>query len=341
MAPLTSVHSIGVPQDGPASLVTAFTSAPNHAAATCSQADSHQLMSQPGPDSTDSLVQPAAASAVDTLVEDLVENTCAFYNVVTSFAVDAVMEQLVSEAICDAQAANYAMQQSKEAARAVDSVFDDLISDVVADHAAAQVEMVDTVLDELISDAVHDSQATLAESLSDLNTQTTAVDAVVEQVISSVVAAAAPESTAAGQQLPAQSHLSEPTGNVSEAGGNLNERTSMRSTSGADQVVPSASYSPPEAAESSGGAGRQQVQQLRKDMQLLGKDIHVEVYKVPSLTMSHPSSLPIQLLVHNCSMCVGHQHSNTSTPTSDAQFKGGFAGVSGQGRFVVEYDCLW
>lgn len=64
------------------------------AAATylCSLVNSHQPLSQPGRDSTDSLVQPAAASAVDSVVDDLVKNTLSFHDMATSCAVDAVVE---------------------------------------------------------------------------------------------------------------------------------------------------------------------------------------------------------------------------------------------------------
>ena len=330
MVPLSPLRPTCTSQDVPASLVAASTSQSNHAAATylCSQVDSHQLMSQQDSDCTDTLVQAAAASFVDSAVEDLVEDVLMIHNTATAYAVDAVVEQLVSEAICDAETANYAMKQSS----AVDSVLDDLVSYVVDDDKAAQVEVVNTVLDELISNAVHDVQAALA----DLNISTTAVDAVLEEVISSVVAEAGAESAAPCQPCTAQSLVSEPTGNVSEAVGSLSKGPGMPSACGAHQTVRTASYySPPQAADSSGGAVRQQVQQLRRDMEQLSKGIHLEVYKVPSLTML-PS---IQALVHN-------HVSVRCTPTPSVQlllhtYKYGFASVPGRRRFAAECDCLW
>ena len=333
MVPLASLHpTCTSSQDGPAPSVTASTSTPNGAAASylCSQADSHQLMSEPGHDSTDTLVQTAAASAVDTLVDDLLEDVLSFHNSSTAYAVDAVVEQLVSEAICDAQTADYAMKQSQEPAKAVDSVLDSLVTDVVSNDAAAQVEVVDAVLDELISNAVGDVQAALVESLSDLKTQTTAVDTVFERVISSVVAEAVAESAAACQPFTAQSLVSEQTGNVSEAVGSVSERPSMHSPSGADQAVCSACYSPPQAAENSGVAVKQQVQQLRRDMEVLSKVIQLEVYQVPPL-FHHQPRFWFKAVYVCC------------TPSLQFLLHTIMVGLPGprSGKVVAEYDCLW
>lgn len=279
MVPLSSPGPTSTSQDGPPFLVIASTSALCCAAAThlCSHTDSPQLMSQQDRDYTAVTVQTAAAGAVDSIVDRLVDDALLCHNTAVACAVDAVVAQLVSKSICDAEAA---VKQRQQAARAVVSVLDDLVSDAIAEDEAAQVEVGDTMLNKLISNAVGDFRAALAESLSDLDRQSTAVD---EQVISSANAEAGAESAAACQSFTAQSHVREPTGDVSEAAGSLSKGPGMHSRSGVDQVVRSACYSEPQAAEGSGGAGGQQVQQLRRDMELLSTGIHLEVYRVPSL----------------------------------------------------------
>lgn len=114
----------------------------------------------------------AAAIAIDSLVDILVEHVLSFHS--AACAADDVMEQLVSDAICDDEAANDAMTQFREAARAVDSVLDDVVSYIAADAEDTQAEVVGSVLNELISSAVGGPQAALAQSLSDLNRQTKA-----------------------------------------------------------------------------------------------------------------------------------------------------------------------
>ena len=291
--------------DNPASLVTA-SAATSNGLLLCGQANGQQVVSELDPDHPDSLLRKAAAGAVDSIVDDLVEDAVAHHDMATACVVDAVVEQLVNEANYDSEAADYAMNQRREAATAVDCVLDQLVSDAVAEDEAAQLEVVDIVLDELVSNTVVDAEAAQAEVLSDLKLSQ-AVDTLLEQVISSVMAEVQAESAAAMcQSFTVQSCLSEPNGNLSK-------ELSMQSTAGAHQAVGSLpSYSPPsyspfscsqpsyspfsysqpsysqrEDAVSSGAAARQQVQQLRREMALLSGSTYTELYQVPPIPASH------------------------------------------------------
>ena len=263
--------------DNFASLVAA-SAATSDGALLCGQTEGQQVMSHSNQDQADTLVQKAAAVAVDSIVQDLVADALSYDDMATACAVDAVVNQLVSEAICDAKAACCDTHQRREEAKAVDCVLAQLVSDAVAHDEAAQLEVVDTVLDELVSIAVVDAEAAQANLVSDLNRQSRAVDTVFEQLISDVITEVEAESAGTHQLLPVRSHVSEPDGSVSK-------EPSMQSTAGTHQVVGShPSYSQPEDAVSSGAAVRQQ---LRREMELLNKNVPIETYQVPPIPLSH------------------------------------------------------
>ena len=254
--------------DGSVPLVPA--SAASSGGLICGQADVQQGMNHLDHDHPDNLVQTAAAVVADSIADDLVEDALSYHNMATTCAVDAVVEQLVSEANCDAEAAD-ATNHRREAAMAIDSILDQLVSDAVADDEAAQVKVVETVLDELVSNAVVGVDSAQVETLSDLKSSRT-LDSVLEQVVSYVTAEAqAGSATVACKPVTVQRGVS----------GSSSKDLSMQSTAEAHQGVGSQpSYLQCEKASSSKSAAKQQVQQLRRGMELLSGTIYTELYQV-------------------------------------------------------------
>lgn len=269
--------------EDPPSLVTASAAASNGVFLR-SEGNGQQVVSHLDYDHPDSLVQTATAGTIESIVDDLVEDALLYHDIATDCVVDAVMEQLISEAICDTEAVNHAMNQRREAAVAVDSILDQLVNDAVADEEAAQIEVVDIVLDDLVSKAVLDVDAAQAELLSDFKLSQ-AVDTVLQQVISRVSEDVRDESAAAMcQLLTTQSHAGEP-------GDSLSKDLSMQSTGEAGQAVgPHTSYLQHDDALSSQAAARQKVQQLRRKMEQLSRSIRIQTYQV-AIPVSH---LPTQ-----------------------------------------------
>ena len=305
--------------DDPASLGTA-SAAPSDGVLQGSQADGQQVITQPdhgrqAGSQTMTAMQAAAAGTVDSIVADLVEDALSYYNMATDCAADAVVEQLVSEAICDTEAANYAMNHRRAAAMAVDSILDQLVSHAAADDEAAQIEVVDTVLDDLVSKAVVDVEAAQAELLFDIK-QSQAVDAVLEQIISNVSQEVRAESAAAMcQPLTTQSRAGEPGGSLSK----------KLSTGEADQAVgPHPSYLQCEDAVSSQAAARQQLQQLRRKMELLSRSISIQTYQVPIPAITKSIYLRLE---H--SLVIGNINSASAAAVCEAVF----AGVLGLGQY--------
>ena len=97
------------------------------------------------------------ADIVDSVV--LTAEGVPHYDVATTFAVDAVVDALVGQAVCDAEAAQRDMLHAREADKAVDSVLAELVNSTVADVEAAPVDEAGALLGHLDSKAAVDVTA--------------------------------------------------------------------------------------------------------------------------------------------------------------------------------------
>lgn len=144
----------------------------------------------------DSLVPSSIADAVDSMVLDLTDDAVLHYDVATAFAVDAVVDELVGQAVYDAETAHRDMLHTGEAERAVDIVVDELISNTVADLEVAQAQPAGALFVHLASKAVADGMAAQPLTTTEPAHQgiihareaARAVDSVLDELVNSTVA---------------------------------------------------------------------------------------------------------------------------------------------------------
>ena len=112
-----------------------------------------------------------------------------------AFAVDAVLDELVGQAVQDAETADRDMAHTRKAARAVDIVVDELVSNTVADVEVAQAQQAGAFLGHLGNKAVADvtaAQPVTAEpahcGMIHAREAARAVDPVLDQLVDTTVA---------------------------------------------------------------------------------------------------------------------------------------------------------
>ncbi|KAL3143095.1 hypothetical protein ABBQ38_003368 [Trebouxia sp. C0009 RCD-2024] len=216
------------------------------------------------------------SAVVHSILLDVVDDAIAYHDLELACAVDAVVDELVSNAVFDAVAACCAILHDRAAGMAVDSVLDDLITDTVAAGAeAAQAQVVPVVLQDPTSTAVVAVTVAQPKTVVDLVIDR-AVDAQLEELLSSVTAdvlcAQMVESAAMPQQSPASQPIC-PSSSVTDIS------ISLSSTAAAGPFDGSGACTQPQDTGSEGGASRQQVQQLRREMQQLSRKVPLEVYQ--------------------------------------------------------------
>ncbi|KAL3138439.1 hypothetical protein ABBQ32_006231 [Trebouxia sp. C0010 RCD-2024] len=213
------------------------------------------------------------SAVVNSTLLNVVADAISYHELETACAVDAVVDELVSNAVFDAEAACSAILHDRAAGMAVHSVLDDLLSDAVAAGVeAAQAQIAPTLLEDPASTAVVAVTAVQPETVVDLVIDR-AVDALPEQLLSSVTADAhMVESAAMPQPSPASQPVC-PSGSVTDVS------ISRSSTAAACPSNGSGGCTQPQDTGSDGSASRQQVQQLRREMVQLSRKVPLEVYQ--------------------------------------------------------------
>ncbi|KAL3143103.1 hypothetical protein ABBQ38_003376 [Trebouxia sp. C0009 RCD-2024] len=216
------------------------------------------------------------SAVVDSILLDLVDDAISYHELGTACAVDAVVNELVSDAVFDAEAACCAILHDRAAGMAVDSVLDDLITDTVAAGAeAAQAQIVPVVLQDPASTAVVAVTVAQPKTVVDLVINR-AVDAQLEQLLSSVTADVLCAQMVESAAMPQRSLASQP---ICPSSSVTDSSITMSSTAAAGPVDGSGACAQPQGTGSDGSACRQQVQQLRREMQQLSTKVPLEVYQ--------------------------------------------------------------